>query len=391
MNNIFMAVIHYDGEIVKTDIGVVFDSENTTKMRFSKSISLRELKRDIEEKIGVDIVRLRYRWKTCDDPVRYYAITLKDDNDVGIMIAEHDSTSIRSVALHAELRGRYDVPSLSRNVYGSSSQMGFDSAAEDYPYRFGDSFVAMLESGRSSAFDPYACPSTFSTVESVIDPKTLADYSEYEETADPDLSGDDLGDDPIVGGGKFVSGGDGITWYEPPAHMNLIDYDMMRAPEYPVMPQICSSSSDGLSVRMQFADKEEATLAIKEYSIRKHVDYIVKESSSRTLFAKCVKYGEDCTWKIRVSKLQRRNCWEITKASIKQQFEYQIEYGKGWYARDKALKKVYGNYEKSYNELPPLLNAMVLFVPGTIVRKQWMDTSACLSRVLCTPYWQECN
>ncbi|KAL4272726.1 hypothetical protein GQ457_13G021660 [Hibiscus cannabinus] len=431
MNNVFMVVIHYDGEIVKTDIGVVFDSENTIKMRFSKNISLRELKRDIEKKIGAEIVHLRYRWKTCDDPVRYSAIALKDDSDVGIMIAEHDSTSIRSVALHAELRGRYDVPSSFRNVYGSSSQMGFDSAIEDYPYRFGDSFVAMLESGRSSAFDPYACPSTFPTVEPTIDPsvdidvenlqgrwgETLADSSEDEETADPDLSGDDLGDEPIVGGGEFVSGGDGITWYEPPAHMNLIDYDMMRAPEYPIMPQICSSSSDGLSVRMQFADKEEATLAIKEYSIRKHVDYIVKESSPRTLFAKCVKYGEDCTWKIRVSKLQRRNCWEITKyngphtclrnsinqdhrkldsdvisrhvkmlveanprvtvstimASIKQQFEYQIEYGKGWYARDKALKKVYGNYEKSYNELPPLLNAMVLFVPGTIVRYKTKD------------------
>ncbi|KAL4380071.1 hypothetical protein GQ457_02G010930 [Hibiscus cannabinus] len=431
MSNMFMAVIHYDGEILKTDIGVVFDSDNTTKMRFSKNISLQELKNEIERKIGVEIVRLRYRWKTSDDPIRYSAITLKDDDDVGLMIAEHDSMRIRTVELHVKLRGRYDGSGPSINVIGSSSQMGFDTAVDDQPYRFGESFVALLESGTSDAFHPsYAGPSTFQTVEPTVDPsvgidlenlqgrwgETLADSSEDEdedeETVDPDLSGDDLGNEPVFGGGEFVSAGNDITWYEPPSHMNQIDYDVMRAPEFSIVPQLGSSSSDELSIGMQFKDKEEATLAIKEYSIRKHVDYSVKESNLRTMFAKCVKYGADCSWKIRVSKLQRRNAWEITKyngghtclrnsinqdhrkldsdvisrhvknlveanprvtvatiqSSVKQQFEYQIEYGKGWYARDKALKMVYGNYEKSYNELPALLQAMTYFIPGTIVR-----------------------
>ncbi|KAL4388585.1 hypothetical protein GQ457_09G024610 [Hibiscus cannabinus] len=353
MSNMFMAVIHYDGEILKTDIGVVFDSDNTTKMRFSKNISPGELKNEIERKIGDEIVRLRYRWKTSEDPVRYSAITLKDDDDVGLMIAEHDSMRIRTIELHVKLRGRYDNSGPSINVFGSSSQMGFDTAVDDQPYRFGESFVALLKSGTSYAFHPsYARPSTFQMVEPTVDPsvgidleslqgrwgETLADSSEDEdeETVDPDLSGDDLGNEPVFGGG--------------------------------------SSSSDELSVGMQFKDKEEATLAIKEYSIRKHVDFSVKESNQRTMFAKCVKYGADCSWKIRVSKLQRRTAWEITKyngghtylrnsinqdhrkldsdvisrhvkilveanprvtvatiqSSVKQQFEYQIEYGKGW-------------------------------------------------------------
>ncbi|KAL4388567.1 hypothetical protein GQ457_09G023810 [Hibiscus cannabinus] len=391
MSNMFMVVIHYDGEILKTDIGVVFDSNNTTKMRFSKNISLRELKNEIERKIGVEIVRLRYRWKNSDDPIRYSAITLKDDDDIGLMIAEHDSMRIRTVELHVKLRGRYDGSGPSINVIRSSSQMGFDTAVDDQPYRFGESFVGKWG-------------------------ETLADSSEDEdedeETVDPDLSGDDLGNEPVFGGGEFVSAGNDITWYEPPSHMNQIDYDVMRAPEFSIVPQLGSSSSDELSVGMQFKDKEEATLAIKEYSIRKHVDYSVKESNQRIMFAKCVKYGADCSWKIRVSKLQRRNAWEITKyngghtclrnsinqdhrkldsdvisrhvknlveanprvtvatiqSSVKQQFEYQIEYGKGWYARDKALKMVYGNYEKSYNELLALLQAMTYFIPGTIVR-----------------------
>ena len=77
MSDVIVVVIHHDGEIVKTDNGVVFDSENTTKMRISKNIYLRELKQRIERKIGAEIVCLRYRWKTYEDPVRYSAIALK--------------------------------------------------------------------------------------------------------------------------------------------------------------------------------------------------------------------------------------------------------------------------------------------------------------------------
>ncbi|KAL4304541.1 hypothetical protein GQ457_10G015820 [Hibiscus cannabinus] len=247
MSNMFMVVIHYDGEILKTDIGVVFDSDNTTKMRISKNISLGELKNEIERKIRAEIVCLWYRWKTCDDPVRYSAIALKDDDDVGLMIAEHDSMCIRTVEFHVKLRGGYDDSSPSINVFGSSSQMGFDTAVDDQPYRFGESFVPLLESGTSYEFHPsHAGPLTFQTVEPTVDPsvgidlenlqgrwgETFADSSEDEdeEIVDPDLSDDDLGNELVFGGSEFVSAGNDITWYGPPSHMNLIDYDAMRAP-----------------------------------------------------------------------------------------------------------------------------------------------------------------
>ncbi|KAL4378644.1 hypothetical protein GQ457_02G032790 [Hibiscus cannabinus] len=395
MSNILMAVIHYDGEILKTDTGVVFDSDNTTKMRVSKNISLGELKNEIERKIGFEIVRLRYRWKTSDDPVRYSAITLKDDDDVGLMIAEHDSMRIRTVELHVNLRGRYDDSGPSINVIGSSSQMGFDTAVDDQPYRFGESFVALLESGTSDAFHPsYAGPWTFQTVEPTFDSsvgidlenlqgrwgETLADSSEDEdeETIDPDLSGDDLGNEPVFGGGEFVSAGNDITWYEPPSHMNQIDYDVIRELEFSIVPQLGSSFSDELSVGMQFKDKEEVTLAIKEYSIIKHrrtAWEITKYNGGHTCLRNSINQDHHKLDSDVISR-HMKNLVEANprvtvatiQSSVKQQFEYQIEYGKGWYARDKALKRVYGNYEKSYNELPALLQAMTYFIPGTIVR-----------------------
>ncbi|KAK8568903.1 hypothetical protein V6N12_007438 [Hibiscus sabdariffa] len=61
------------------------------------------------------------------------------------------------------------------------------------------------------------------------------------------------------------------------------------------------------------------------------------------------------------------------QATIAQQFEYQIQYKKGWRARDKALRSAYSDYDKSYNELPTLLMAITQFIPGTIVRYETND------------------
>ena len=85
--------------------------------------------------------------------------------------------------------------------------------------------------------------------------------------------------------------------------MELIDFDAMRACNLSDVPQINLSQPYGFEIEVQFDGKNEATLAIKEYSIKKHVDYVVVESSPKTFFAKCVKYGEECNWNIRVSKI----------------------------------------------------------------------------------------
>ncbi|KAK8507887.1 hypothetical protein V6N12_074451 [Hibiscus sabdariffa] len=207
---------------------------------------------------------------------------------------------------------------------------------------------------------------------------------EDEDIGDPDLFPDDVGDAPGFGVAEFVQPSGGITFYEPHVHMGSVDFDAMRAPQFSDMPRLTSS---------------------------------VHESNQKTFFAKCVKYGNGCNWKIQVSKLKRTNRWQITKysdkhrclrtsidqdhrkldssvishyvmklveanprvpvsmiqATIAQQFGYQIKYKKGWRARDKAMESVYGDYDKSYNELPALLLAMTHFIPDTIVRYQTND------------------
>ncbi|KAL5186661.1 hypothetical protein HKD37_05G012475 [Glycine soja] len=57
-------------------------------------------------------------------------------------------------------------------------------------------------------------------------------------------------------------------------------------------------------------------------------------------------------------------------AFIRQEFGYTITYRKALLEKQWALKKVYGNWEESYNIIPKFLQALQLFVPGTIVRIQ---------------------
>ncbi|KAF7839281.1 serine/threonine-protein phosphatase 7 long form-like protein [Senna tora] len=54
-------------------------------------------------------------------------------------------------------------------------------------------------------------------------------------------------------------------------------------------------------------------------------------------------------------------------------FEYTVSYKKAWKAKQKAIARVYGNWENSYRLLPRWLAAVSHFVLGTIVRYQYKE------------------
>jgi hypothetical protein len=47
-------------------------------------------------------------------------------------------------------------------------------------------------------------------------------------------------------------------------------------------------------------------------------------------------------------------------------FEYEVNYGKAWRAKQLALKMVYGDWEESYAVLPKQLQAMKARNPGMV-------------------------
>ncbi|RYQ97482.1 hypothetical protein Ahy_B08g093530 [Arachis hypogaea] len=153
-----------------------------------------------------------------------------------------------------------------------------------------------------------------------------------------------------------------------------------------VVPAEISIVADGeFAVGMEFNSREAVIKAVKEYTIRRSVDYRVYESEPLTFYAKCTQYGSGCDWLIRVSLISRKYCWIIrryngshtcTRATISQdhskldsitiaeaikplveadpslkiksiiaevqsKFNYTVSYRKAWLAKQRAVEKKY--------------------------------------------------
>nr|XP_004491056.1 uncharacterized protein LOC101498811 [Cicer arietinum] len=61
---------------------------------------------------------------------------------------------------------------------------------------------------------------------------------------------------------------------------------------------------------------------------------------------------------------------KVIIAHIRERYNYTITYRKAWMAKNKAIETIYGNWEKSYNDLPMWLLTMQKFLPGIIVEME---------------------
>ncbi|RYR61252.1 hypothetical protein Ahy_A04g018400 [Arachis hypogaea] len=147
---------------------------------------------------------------------------------------------------------------------------------------------------------------------------------------------------------------------------------------------------------MKFSSREAVIMAMKDYTIRRGVDYQVYESEPLTFYAKCTQYRSGCDWLIRVNMISRKYCWVIrrynnshtcTRATISQdhskldsntiaeaikplveadpsikgksvitevqlKFNYIISYRKAWLAKQKIrYSKMVCEYELCYQRL----------------------------------------
>ncbi|RYR20117.1 hypothetical protein Ahy_B03g065202 [Arachis hypogaea] len=194
--------------------------------------------------------------------------------------------------------------------------------------------------------------------------------------------------------------------YGEPSFMHALNLDAMHAPEFPeyvnTAPAVVATSE--FAVGMEFNSREAVTKSVKEYTIRREVDYRVYESEPTTFYAKCVQYGISCDWLIRVSLMKRQYCWVIrryngshtcTRSTISQdhakldsetiaeaikplveadpsikvksviaEVQSKFNYTITWLAKQKAVKKIFGGWESSYEALPTWFEAIVAKEPS---------------------------
>lgn len=171
------------------------------------------------------------------------------------------------------------------------------------------------------------------------------------------------------------------------------------------------SGESPLQEGQQFPNKESVVLAVKNYSIRRGVEYKVYESDQTKYQGKCKHFGSGCNWSIRVTYRRKRGVWEVRKyngehtclargvsqhnshldvdvitscisslveadpmvpirvlqASVHEKYGFSVSYRKAWLAKQKAIAQIYGDWENSYNELPKWLLGLQSFMPGTFI------------------------
>ncbi|RYQ88261.1 hypothetical protein Ahy_B09g095558 isoform G [Arachis hypogaea] len=136
------------------------------------------------------------------------------------------------------------------------------------------------------------------------------------------------------------------------------------------------------SVGMEFGSRESVISAIKSYTISREVDYTMYESEPQTFYAKCKGYGAGCDCLIRASLIRKKACYAIRPlveadpsikvksviAEVQGRFNYIVTYRKAWLAKQKAVAKVFGDWEVSYQTLPVWLKAMTVKMPRSHVQ-----------------------
>ncbi|XP_015965315.1 uncharacterized protein LOC107489046 [Arachis duranensis] len=200
--------------------------------------------------------------------------------------------------------------------------------------------------------------------------------------------------------------------FEESSFMRVLDLEAMHAPEFSDY-----MNTDGeFAMKMEFNSREVVIKAMKDYTLRRSVDYRVYESEHLTFYAKCTQYGSGCDWLIKVSMISRKYCWVIrryngshtcTRVTISQdhskldsniiaetikslveadpllkvksvisevqsKFNYTVSYRKAWLAKQKSVKKIFGAWEASYKALPIWFEAMCHKEPSAVVHFETM-------------------
>ncbi|QHO13888.1 uncharacterized protein DS421_15g519390 [Arachis hypogaea] len=165
--------------------------------------------------------------------------------------------------------------------------------------------------------------------------------------------------------------------FEEPSFMRVLDLEAMHVPEFPEYMSV-----DGeFVVGMEFSSRESVIRAMKEVSMisRKHCWVVRRYNGSHTCTRSTISQDH--------SKLDSNTIAEAIKplveadpslkvksviADVQAKFNYTVSYQKAWLAKQKAVEKIFGGWEASYEALPIWFEAMCHKEPSAIVHFETM-------------------
>ncbi|XP_015948901.1 uncharacterized protein LOC107473828 [Arachis duranensis] len=293
----------------------------------------------------------------------YQKMHIKSDQHVSMMFSYHRSIgSIYSMELCVKLQDVGGSSSSSNNV----EEMRNSGAGEGIPF-------LDIGRGRSPSFNAFVAPAQNTEISDrrpfpnvhVAYPEGMADG--LADSSEEDEIENDSGEEadvvpetqPVQGDRVIPSvvepinvarvGGLSSGTPDHYLHLSLGPMNSTNAEDIPSNYGLTGEME--LEVGLKFLTKDAAMLAVKNYNIRRSAEFKVVESDHTRYVCRCKLFGDQCSW----------------MGSVESAYGYKVSYKKVWLAKQKAIARIYGDWDDSYNQLQRYFNALQTFVPGTLL------------------------
>ncbi|XP_057763569.1 uncharacterized protein LOC130984368 [Arachis stenosperma] len=429
----FLVLVHCFGKIQKSKkYGVKFTDREPLSVFISSSSTLSDSKNSILQKFGVFgskwVKKLFYKIliAVVSTGVKYDTFVLAADEDIRVLF--HCVRSFSEVRIH-KLFAKLEV---GVDSSGASAPVHSSTAAGDVP----SSMPAVrpsvpLVASLSSAVDldrtevvgsvPLENAGIFEQAYEVGTGGGL--LSDMQGFGEPDrvenaMCDDDSDQEPV----DIIGDSDDDTGANPHAQHGPSSFDTQQySPHFSTLnlealgpqadggPTVGGSSTE-FQIGQSLQNKDEAVLSVKDYNIRRGVEYRVIESDHLKYHEKCKKFSKGCTWLIHVALHARKGTWEVRRyngshtclatsiSSDHRQLDYHVicarilplvradaavivkvlqqateadygfrpSYRKVWMMKQKAVAQIYGDWKESYAELPRWMLGVQSTMPGTV-------------------------
>ncbi|XP_015963860.1 uncharacterized protein LOC107487679 [Arachis duranensis] len=278
----FVALVHCSGKIQKSRRhGVKFTDREPVSIFIRSSSTLAEIKLSILQKLGTcgtkQVKKLFYKIPitVVSTGVRFETFVIGSDEDLQVLFhCRRSFPEVRIPEMFAKLEDRVD--SSGASAPGPQSTTG-GGASTSLPLVH--AVVLPPEPERAE-------------VEFEVGPdrveNALCDDDSDEEPLD--IGGDSEDDIPIAA----AHGGSGSATQEYPPHLSSLNLEAL-------------GQHQNVEQHSMDRSKEEAVLSVKDYSIRRGVEYRVMESDSLKYQGRCKEFGNGCTWLIRIVMRKRKS------------------------------------------------------------------------------------
>ncbi|XP_057738164.1 uncharacterized protein LOC130955342 isoform X1 [Arachis stenosperma] len=423
----YFVVVHHCGEIIDTIEGTTFSSKNPIGIFINSTTSYADLQDNILQKLDqfdkkrVSEILYRLPISFSGGHARYQRFPIRSDSDMQVLFyCQSTCPEIRTIELFVRIEEIFgssggSAPNVqSRGMEGSSGSgpllVRSPSFAVYNNQNVNEGETALGDSRSSGRLvletiePPTQHPPNHEAFVEMVDVAEDVIRDEDEESVNiPYDSDDNQGNDPLTQTQRS-----NLETQHYPSHFSALNLSAMQQVDVDLSGFIKEGE---FVIGQRFRSKDEAVLAIKNYNIRRAVEYKVLESDHRKYCGKCRQSDQGCNWLIRVSLRQKKRYWEVRKYngrhtclainvsrnhrqldyhvvcssifpmvqadptisikllqnSIEGKFGFRCSYRKAWLAKQKAIAKIYGDWEESYNLLPRWILGIQMTMPGSFV------------------------